>query len=65
MGVPYNGGALGPDAWYPPIPGSPEEKDLGSLFQPRKGGGGGISTEYCSSLSKSSSIESSRGRFST
>ena len=39
MGAP-EGGALGPDVWYPTIPGSPEEKDLGSLIQPRRGGGG-------------------------
>ena len=48
------GGALRPDVWYPTIPGSPEEKDLGSLIQPRRGGG-----DYCSSLPK----PYSRGRF--
>ena len=36
---PKGGGALGPDVWYPTIPGSPEEKDQGSLIQPRRGGG--------------------------
>ena len=56
-------GALGPDVWYPTIPGSLEEKRPRVSNTTPKGGGGG--RNYCSSLPKPNSKETSRGRFST
>ena len=55
-------GALGPDVWYPTIPGSLEEKRPRVSNTTPKGGGG---RNYCSSLPKPNSKETSRGRFST